>query len=99
MIDGFLIIILVMFGCIGLGVLLGWTFWGSDMKYYKNLYEKSKKYDKFTADEMEKLAEEAVNNPKFMEQFEKEMKDDTDFGLKVSKGYFDSHIKPLNIDK
>lgn len=43
MIDGFLIIILVMFGCIGLGVLLGWTFWGIDMKYYKNLAESYKK--------------------------------------------------------
>ena len=39
MIDGFLIIILVMFGCIGLGVFLGWSFWGSDVKYYKNLAE------------------------------------------------------------
>ena len=39
MIDGFLIIILVMFGCIGLGVLLGWSFWGNDAKYYKNLAE------------------------------------------------------------
>ena len=39
MIDGFLIIILVMFGCFGLGVLLGWVLWGNDMKYYKNLAE------------------------------------------------------------
>ena len=39
MIDGFLIIILVMFGCIGLGVLLGWVLRGNDMKYYKNLAE------------------------------------------------------------
>lgn len=41
MIDGFIMIILAMLGCIGLGVLLGWSFWGNDMKYYKNLYEKS----------------------------------------------------------
>lgn len=39
MIDGFIVIILAMLGCIGLGVLLGWTFWGSDMKYYKTLAE------------------------------------------------------------
>ena len=43
MIDGFFIIILVMLGCIGLGVLLGWTFCGNDMKYYKNLAESYKK--------------------------------------------------------
>jgi hypothetical protein len=40
MIDGFLIIILVMLGCIGLGVLLGWVLWGTEMKYYKNKYDK-----------------------------------------------------------
>lgn len=28
-----------MLGCIGLGVLLGWNFWGNDVKYYKELYE------------------------------------------------------------
>lgn len=38
-----IVIILAMLGCIGLGVLLGWTFWGSDMKYYKNLAEVYKK--------------------------------------------------------
>lgn len=43
MIDGFIIIILAMLGCIGLGVLLGWCLWGYDMKYYKNLAEKYKK--------------------------------------------------------
>ena len=43
MIDGFIVIILVMLGCIGLGVLLGWCFWGNDMKYYKNLAESYKK--------------------------------------------------------
>lgn len=43
MIDGFIVINLVMLGCIGLGVLLGWCFWGSDMKYYKNLAESYKK--------------------------------------------------------
>lgn len=39
MTDGFIMIILAMIGCIGLGVLLGWSFWGSDAKYYKNLAE------------------------------------------------------------
>lgn len=39
MIDGFIVIILAMLGCIGLGVLLGWILWGNDMKYYKNLAE------------------------------------------------------------
>lgn len=39
MIDGFIMIILAMLGCIGLGVLLGWSLWGNDMKYYKNLSE------------------------------------------------------------
>ncbi len=43
MIDGFIVIILVMLSCIGLGVLLGWSFWGSDVKYYKNLAESYKK--------------------------------------------------------
>ena len=43
MIDGFIVIILVMLGCIGLGVLLGWVLWGNDMKYYKNLAESYKK--------------------------------------------------------
>ena len=43
MIDGFIVIILVMLGCIGLGVLLGWVLWGNDMKYYKNLAELYKK--------------------------------------------------------
>lgn len=33
------IISLVMLGCIGFGVLLGWSIWGSDIKYYKNLTE------------------------------------------------------------
>lgn len=43
MIDVFIVISLVMLGCIGLGVLLGWTIWGGDMKYYKNLAESYKK--------------------------------------------------------
>ena len=42
MIDGFIVIILVMLGCIGLGVLLGWVLWGNDIKYYKNLAESYK---------------------------------------------------------
>ena len=40
MIDGFIVIILAMLGCIGLGVLLGWVLWGTEMKYYKNKYDK-----------------------------------------------------------
>ena len=43
MIDGFIVIILVMLGCIGLGVLLGWSFLGDDIKHYKNLAESYKK--------------------------------------------------------
>lgn len=39
MIDGFIVTILVMLGCIGLGVLIGWSIWGNDVKYYKDLYE------------------------------------------------------------
>lgn len=42
MIDAFIVINLVMLGCIGLGVLLGWVLWGNDMKCYKDLYEKYK---------------------------------------------------------
>lgn len=56
MIDGFIIIILAMLGCIGLGVLLGWTFWGSDMKYYK------KKYYKNLAEVYKKKLEERKHN-------------------------------------
>ena len=46
MIEEYIIIILVMLGCIGLGVLLGWCIWGYDAKYYKNLAEVYK--DKLT---------------------------------------------------
>lgn len=42
MIDVFIVIILVMLGCIGLGVLLGFVLWGNDMKCYRDLYEKYK---------------------------------------------------------
>lgn len=42
MIEGFLIT-LYLIVCVGAGVLLGWTIWGNDMKYYKNLAEKYKK--------------------------------------------------------
>ena len=34
-----LIITLVLVACTGLGVLLGWSIWGNDVKYYKDLYE------------------------------------------------------------
>lgn len=43
MIDGFIMIILAMLGCIGFGVLGGWVLWGQDVKYYKNLAEAYKK--------------------------------------------------------
>lgn len=39
MIDGLIVTILVMLGCIGLGVLIGWSIWGNGMKYYKWLSE------------------------------------------------------------
>ena len=38
-----IVITLAMLGCIGLGVLLGWSFWGIDAKYYKDLAEEYKK--------------------------------------------------------
>lgn len=64
MIEGFIMIILAMIGCIGLGVLLGWSFWGNDMKYYKNLAEAYK--EKLTSPEvrraiLEKRVKDAVN--------------------------------------
>lgn len=43
MTEEYIIIILIMLGCIGLGVLLGWSIWGFDAKYYKNLAEAYKK--------------------------------------------------------
>lgn len=43
MIDGFLVIILAMLGCISLGVFFGWVLWGQDVKHYKNLAESYKK--------------------------------------------------------
>ena len=43
MINGFIVIILAMLGCIGLGVFFGWVLWGQDVKYYKNLAESYKK--------------------------------------------------------
>ena len=52
MTDGFIVIILVMLGCIGLGVLLGWSIWGNDVKYYKYLYEHYK--TKYNSPEEEK---------------------------------------------
>lgn len=43
MIYGYVVIILLIVCCIGLGVLLGWCFWWSDVKYYKNLADACKK--------------------------------------------------------
>ena len=34
-----LIITLYLVACVGAGVLLGWSIWGNDVKYYKDLYE------------------------------------------------------------
>lgn len=64
MIDVFIVIILIMLGCIGLGVLLGWSIWGSDMKYYKDLAELYK--DRLTSPEVrdaifEKKVKDFVN--------------------------------------
>ena len=64
MIDGFIVIILAMLGCIGLGMLIGWSIWGEDMKYYKNLAEAYK--DKLASPEvqeaiLEKRAKDVVN--------------------------------------
>lgn len=37
MIYGYIVIILLILCCIGLGVLVGWVLWGRKMKYYKYL--------------------------------------------------------------
>lgn len=65
MIDGFIMIILAMLGCIGVGVFFGWVLWGQDVKYYKNLVEAYKK--KLTSPEvteaiLEKRVKNVVNN-------------------------------------
>ena len=65
MIDGFIMIILAMLGCIGVGVFFGWVLWGQDVKYYKNLADAYKK--KLTSPEvteaiLEKRAKNVVNN-------------------------------------
>lgn len=64
MIEAFIIFSLGIFGFIGLGVFIGWTFWGSDAKYYKNLAELYKK--KLTSPEvkdaiLEKRAKDVLN--------------------------------------
>lgn len=64
MIDELIVIILAMLGCIGLGVLLGWSFWGSDVRYYKNLAEAYK--EKLASPEvkeaiLEKRVKDVVN--------------------------------------
>lgn len=64
MIEAFIIIILGIFGFIGLGVFFGWVLWGQDVKYYKNLAESYKK--KLTSPEvseaiLEKRVKDAVN--------------------------------------
>lgn len=42
MIEGFLITLYLVV-CVGAGVLIGWSIWGFDAKYYKDLAEKYKK--------------------------------------------------------
>lgn len=64
MIDGFIMIILAILGCIGVGVFFGWVLWGQDVKYYKNLAESYK--EKLTSPEvseaiLEKRVKDAVN--------------------------------------
>ena len=59
-----IVIILAMLGCIGLGVIIGWSVWGNDMKYYKNLAELYK--EKLTSPEvkeaiLEKRAKDVMN--------------------------------------
>ena len=49
-----LITIIVLIGCIGLGLFLGWCVWGSDAKYYKNLYERKLTLDSLHSPEMKK---------------------------------------------
>lgn len=54
MIEAFIIIILGIFGFIGLGVLIGWLLWGNDVKYYKDLYERKLTLDSLHSPEMKK---------------------------------------------
>lgn len=75
MIDGFIVIILAMLGCIGLGVLLGWSFLGGEAKYYKNLAEAYKKElasPEVTEAILEKRVKDVVNGWKSMEDNFKE---------------------------
>ena len=65
MTDEFIMIILAMLGCIGLGVFFGWVLWGQDVKYYKNLSESYK--EKLTSPEIKeaiirKRIKDAINN-------------------------------------
>ena len=78
MIDGFIVIILAMLGCIGLGVLLGWSFWGSEAKYYKNLaesYRKELASPEVTEAILEKRVKDVVNGWKSMEDNSKEIEE------------------------
>lgn len=59
-----LIITLCLVVCAGLGVLIGWSIWGNDVKYYKNLYEYYK--TKYNSPEQEKA------------RFQKQVKDTLD---------------------
>ena len=62
MIEAFIIIILGIY--VGLGVFIGWSIWGIDMKYYKNLAESYK--EKLTSPEVneaiiEKRVKDVIN--------------------------------------
>lgn len=61
MIDGFIIIILVMLGCIGSGVLLAWVLWGNDVKYYKDLYEHYKTKYNSPEEEKERFQKQVID--------------------------------------
>ena len=73
MIDVFIIIILVMLGCIGLGVLFGWSIWGHDMKYYKNLAELYK--NKLESPDVKEAILEKRSKDMLNKVFEKRSKD------------------------
>lgn len=66
MIEAIIIFSLGIFGFIGLGVLIGWSIWGNDVKYYKYLYEHHKtKYDSEEKARFQKQVKDALD--KYME--------------------------------
>ena len=61
MIEVIIIFSLGIFGFIGLGVLIGWYLWGSDVKYYKNKYNECVKKYKTSATEIDSEKLEMAN--------------------------------------